>query len=233
MKTHTYLTAALSLLISPMVLAQTVKLTPSVANISALKASSGVDVFLKQGDTESLSIEAHGLKADEIIADMNNGTLTLSVDRKGVWNGMWRSSTVKAYLTVKNLSAISVSSGADVHGQSDFTANDLTVNVSSGADLTMQVKARDLTVSVSSGADATLSGSADKLTARSSGGADLHAQKLVADVCYVEASGGADASIYGRKEMHLRATGGGDISYRGPGQVVSRKTSGGGDIDED
>ncbi len=230
MKTPLLLTAALGLLASPALLAQTVSLTPTVSNISSLNVRNGVDVFLTQGTTESLRIDAKGFDEDEIVVKMNNGTLSLGVERRGIWHGMGRNSFVKAYLTVKNLSAISVSSGADVHGQSDFSADRLDINVSSGADLTMYVKAREMVVSVSSGADATLSGSTEKLMAQSSGGADLHAQKLIADVCDVQASGGADATVYGRKELHLRASGGGDIDYSGPGQVVSRRTSGGGDI---
>ncbi|MBO0933241.1 head GIN domain-containing protein [Fibrella aquatilis] len=230
MKTTLLLTTALGLLASPAALAQTVTLTPSVANVSTLNVRNGVDVFLTQGTTESLRIDARGFDEDEIVVEMSNGTLKLAVDRKGIWGGMGRNNYIKAYLTVKNLSAINVSSGADVHGQTDFTADQLAINVSSGADLTMNVKARDMTVSVSSGADATLSGSTERLVAKSSGGADLHAQKLIADVCQVQASGGADAKVYGRKEFRLQASGGGDIDFSGPGQVVSRQTSGGGDI---
>lgn len=230
MKTPLLVTTVLSMLASPALMAQTVSLTPNVANIASLNARNGVDVFLTQGTTESLRIDAKGFDKDEIIVELNNGTLKLGVERQGIWRGMGRNSYVKAYLTVKNLSAISVSSGADVHGQTDFSADQLTINVSSGADLTMQVKAREMTVSVSSGADATLSGSVERLVARSSGGADLHAQKLIADVCEVQASGGADARVYGRKELRLQASGGGDIDFSGPGQVVSRHTSGGGDI---
>lgn len=230
MKTTLLFTAALGLMTSPDLLAQTVSLTPAVANISALNVRNGIDVFLTQGNTESLRIDAKGFDEDEIVVRVVNGTLSLGVERQGIWHGMGRNSFVKAYLTVKNLSAISVSSGADVHGQSDFSADRLDINVSSGADLTMSVKARDMTVSVSSGADATLSGSTERLVAKSSGGADLHAQKLIADVCQVQASGGADAKVYGRKELRLQASGGGDIDYSGPGQVMSRQTSGGGDI---
>ncbi|MBO0937027.1 DUF2807 domain-containing protein [Fibrella sp. HMF5335] len=230
MKMPLLLSAALCALVSSATLAQTLSLTPAVANINALSARNGVDVFLTQGNTESLRIDAKGFDEDEIVVDMNNGILKIGVDRKGIWHGMGRNSYVKAYLTVKNLSAINVSSGADVHGQTDFTADQLAINVSSGADLTMHVKARDMTVSVSSGADATLSGSTERLVAKSSGGADLHAQKLIADVCQVQASGGADAKVYARKELRMQASGGGDIDYSGPGQVVSRQTSGGGDI---
>ena len=230
MKKTLLVTAALGLLASPAVLAQTVTLTPKVANVTVLNARNGVDVFLTQGDTESLRIDAKGFDDDEIVVEMNDGTLKLGIDRKGIWHGMGRNQYVKAYLTVKNLSAINVSSGTDVHGQTDFNADQLAISVSSGADLTMHVKARDLTVSVSSGADATLSGSTERLVAKSSGGADLHAQKLIADVCQVQASGGADAKVYARKEFRLHASGGGDIDFSGPGQVVSRQTSGGGDI---
>ena len=210
-------------------LAQDVKRNQTVTGVTALEASAGINVFLRQGTPESVRVEAKGFEEDEIIAEKQGDKLVLSTRRRG---GGWsfgpfgKSRHVNAYATVRT-------PGADLTGETTLTADDLTISTSSGADLKMVVKTNRLTVSVSGGADATLSGSTEKLTASVSGGADLDADKLIADVCYAEASGGGDARVHGRKELHLRASGGGDVTYGGPGRVVSRKTSGGGDITND
>lgn len=216
-------------------LAQSWKQNRPVANVSSLRASAGVDVFLRQGATESLTLDVKGFDEDEVIAEVRDGQLTLSRRQRSGLNGFsfGRSQYIKAYVTVRQLANIDVSSGADLEGETDLRADNLTIKVSSGADMTLRVNAQVLTITVSSGADANLSGSVGKLTAAASGGADLKADQLRADICYAEASGGADARVYGAKELYLRASGGGDVTYRGPGRVMARRESGGGDINED
>lgn len=235
MKTPLFLTyLALNLTLTSCISAQDVNRNQPLAGVTALDISAGVNVFLSQGSTESVRIEAKGFDDDEVISELRGGKLVLTVRRQNGWKGVFgRNSSVKAYVTVKNLNSIDVSSGADLEGETNLVADDLTLNTSSGADVDLDVKVNRLTVSVSSGADVKLSGSAGKLTASSSSGADLDADRLVADVCYAEASGGGDARVHGRKELYLRASGGGDVTYSGPGQLVSRKTSGGGDINRD
>ncbi len=235
MKTPLLITClGLSLTVTSCLTAQDVKRNQTFTGISGLDVSAGINVFLTQGSTESVRIEAKGLEDDEVISEQRGGKLVLSIRRQGGWKSIFgRNNYVKAYVTVKNLTSIEVSSGAELEGETNLAADDLTLTTSSGAEVKLGVKVNRLTVSVSSGADVTLSGSAAKLTASSSSGAELDADKLIADVCYAEASGGGDARVYGKKELYLRASGGGDLTYSGPGQLVSRKTSGGGDINRD
>lgn len=229
------LTCLLGCLLTSPLLAQSWKKTYPIENINSLQASSGVTVYLRQGNTESLSLDVNGFDQDVVIAEVRKGQLILSRRQRGITSGFsfGRNQYIKAYLTVKQLADIDVSSGADLQGETDLEANTLTINVSSGADLTLRLNAQTLTVTVSSGADANLSGSAKKLTVAASSGADCTAHKLNADVCYAEASGGADVQVYGAKELYLKASGGGDINYRGPGRVMAKKESGGGDISQD
>ncbi|MEZ0540890.1 head GIN domain-containing protein [Fibrella arboris] len=235
MKTASLLTyLALSLSLTSCLSAQDVKQTKTFSGISALDVSAGINVYLTQGTTESVRIDAKGFDDDEVIAEQRGNKLVLGIHRRNGWKGIFGSkNSVKAYVTVKNLNSIEVSSGADLEGETRLTADELTLSTSSGADVDLEVQVNRMTVSVSSGADVTLSGSATKLTASASSGADLNADKLKSDICYAEASGGGDARVYGQKELYLRASGGGDVTYRGPGQLVSRKTSGGGDINRD
>lgn len=215
--------------------AQTWKQNRPISGVNALKASAGVDVFVRQGNTESLTLDVKGFDEDEVIASVRNGQLTISRER-GNWfggsPGMGTNRYIRAYLTVRQLSAIDVSSGADLKGETAFETEKLAIHVSSGADLELTVKTRTLDVQVSSGADANLTGSTGKLAAQVSGGANLNADRLLADVCYAQASGGADARVYGGKELYLQASGGADVNYRGPGRVMAKQESGGGDVNQ-
>ena len=223
---------AFLLVVSAHLQAQDLTLTPTVKDFSTLKVSSGVQVFLTQGDTESVRIEARGFDKEDIIASVDGGELKLSIRLQG-WLGRDRadrhtSRYVKAYLTAKRLTEITVSAGAQLTGQGTFNADRLAIHSKSGADITLDVAATDVELSAGAGATANVEGSAKTVTANASGGATVRANDLKTSTCQADASSGATVGVYADNELFLRASTGGSVSHSGPGRVVSRKTSLGG-----
>jgi hypothetical protein len=202
-----------------------------VSGFKGLSVSSGIDVYLTQGSSEKLTIEAKGVDEDEVRSEVKNGVLKLYIDRKGVMNwNFGRNRYVKAYLTFKQLNDLQASGGSDVVGQGRLTFDDLNLEASGGADVKLDLKADKLNVSASGGADAVLQGSARTLNANGSGGADLDARKLVVEVCNANSSGGSDVYVNASKELTMKASGGSDIYYYGSAKVLSKNKSGGSDI---
>src|SRR5699024_6303743 len=108
----------------------------NVSDFSAIKVSSGIDVYLSQTGTESVSIEADEDLMEDIIVKVEQHTLILRIDR----NFMdWFSSRapIKAYISFKDLDKIEVSSGSDLFGQGDLTFKDLKMTASGGSDIKM------------------------------------------------------------------------------------------------
>lgn len=216
----------------PRVLAQEITLTPKIGPFSTLKVSSGVQVFLTQLDSESLRIEAKGFDRDDIVAEVKDGELRLSVRLQG-WLGNNKANRnknryVKAYLTARQLTDITVSAGAQLTGESTFKAEKIGLHAKSGADLTMALNATDVDLSAGAGASATVTGTSETITASASAGATVDADELIAATCQAEATSGATVRVYAEKELFLKASTGGSVSHKGPGRIVSRKTSLGG-----
>jgi len=212
--------------------AQDITLNPTVSNFSALKVSTGVQVFLKQGDAETLRIEARGFDKKDIIADVEGGELKLGVKLQG-WLGNNKADRntnryIKAYLTARQLSDIVVSSGAQLTGETPFKAEKIGVAAKSGATVTMALNATDVELSSGAGSTATLTGSAKTVSASASGGATIVANKLITATCQAEATSGASVRVYAENELFLKASTGGSVNHSGPGRIVSRKTSLGG-----
>ncbi len=203
----------------------------TVSGFTGLSVSSGIDVYLTQGNSEKLTLEANGVDEDRVMSVVENGVLKLYIDRK---NGMnWnfgRSNYVKAYLTFKQLTNLQASGGADVFGQGRLSFNDLNLEASGGSDVKLDLKADKLNVSASGGADAILQGSARTLNANGSGGADLDARKLTVEVCNANSSGGSDVYVNASRELSMKASGGSDIYYSGSAKVLAKSESGGSDI---
>ncbi|WP_020595329.1 head GIN domain-containing protein [Spirosoma panaciterrae] len=230
MKTIFFATILLSTSLSTLQ-AQDWKKDRSVSGFSGLSVSSGIDVYLTQGNSEKVTLEAKGIDEDRVITEVKNGTLKLYIERKGFsgWN-FGRNNYVKAYVTFKQLSNLQASGGADVFGQGRLSFNDLNLEASGGSDVKLDLKADELNVSASGGADAILQGSARTLNAHGSGGADLDARKLTVDICNANSSGGSDVYVNANQELTMKASGGADIYYSGSAKVLSKSESGGGDI---
>lgn len=203
----------------------------TVSGFTGLSVSSGIDVYLSQGNSEKLTFDVKGVDEDRVISEVKNGVLKLYIERKGFsgWN-LGRSNYVKAYVTFKQLNNLEASGGAEVFGQGSLSFKDLNLEASGGADVKLDLKADDLNVSASGGADAILQGSARTLNANGSGGADLDARKLTVDVCNANSSGGSDVYVNASKELTMKASGGSDIYYYGSAKVLSQSKSGGSDI---
>lgn len=203
----------------------------TVSGFSGLSVSSGIDVYLTQGNSEKLTLDVKGLDEDEVKSEIKNGTLKLYIDRPAGMNWLKnRNNSVKAYVTFKQLSDIAASGGSDVYGQGTLSFDDLKLSASGGADVKLSLRANELTVSSSGGADTMLEGKARRITVDGSGGADVDARKLTAETCDATSSGGSDVYVRATGDMNLRASGGSDIYYYGSGHVVSKRSSGGSDI---
>lgn len=203
----------------------------AVSGFTGLNVSSGIDVYLTQGNSEKLTFEVKGVDEDRVMSTVERGTLKLYIDRKGFsgWN-FGRNTYVKAYLTFKQLTNLQASGGSDVFGQGTLSFDDLNVDASGGSDVKLTLRAHNLNVEASGGADAIIQGSAQSLNASGSGGADLDARKLTVDVCRANSSGGSDVYVNARQELTMQASGGSDIYYYGSAKVLSKSKSGGSDI---
>ena len=203
----------------------------SVSDFTSLSVSSGIDVYLTQGNTEKLTIETKGIDEDRVVSEVRNGTLKLYVERSGLGGWNWgRNTYVKAYLTFRQLKNMQASGGADIFGQNQLSFNNLNLEASGGSDVKLDLRADDLNVSASGGADATLQGSARSLNAEGSGGADLDARKLSVETCNASSSGGSDVYVNASRELRMKASGGSDIYYYGSAKVLAKSESGGSDI---
>ena len=218
------------LLLTTWVVAQD-KENRNVSGFTAVKVRSGIDLYLTQGGSEKLTLEMKGFDSKEIVAEVKNGVLELYVDRSG-WGGWnWGNNRyVKAYLSFKQLNKIIASGGSDVFSEGKVKFNKLSLDVSGGSDVKMDLDANELNVETSGGSDAILKGTVRTLNAVSSGGSDLKAADLQADNCRVSASGGSDAYVRAEKEIAIVSSGGSDVYWSGNGKLIGKQKSGGSDI---
>ncbi|WP_316824602.1 head GIN domain-containing protein [Pedobacter miscanthi] len=201
-----------------------------VKNFSSIGVSSGIDLYLTQGNSESVSIKSDSETLKDIIVEQNGDNVTIKF-RDGIkWSGVFKNRVIKAYVNFKTLNTLAASGGSDVFTQNQIKTDKLAIRSSGGSDLKLTVACSDLSIQSSGGSDLSLKGKTENMTIQSSGGSDVHAYELISDYAKVQASGGSDVNIYVNKGLEAAASGGGDVSYKGNAALKKTSNSKSGDV---
>jgi hypothetical protein len=204
--------------------------TRNIKNFNAIKVSSGIDLYLRMGETEEVKVVADADDIEKVITEVTNGTLKIYMkSNNSNWNwGITKSR--KVYVSVKELVKLDASSGSDVNTENTITGENLAVKASSGSDVNLEIHIKNFSLDTSSGSDARISGKTKNFEASSSSGSDIKAQDLESVICKVSVSSGSDATVNVSDELYAKASSGGDVRYYGNPQVKDINESSGGDV---
>lgn len=199
-----------------------------VSAFNGIYVSSGIDLFLTQGKSQEVRVEAEAELVGKIITQVENGVLKISIKDKMNWNLGWNQMR-RVYVTFVDLHELNASAGSDVFSQNPFSLKEIKISSSSGSDVQIDdLSAEYVSVVTSSGADAGVSGKTVKMFADASSGSDLDCSELVAEECEVKASSGSDALVHATRSIRAHASSGGDVHYTGnPAQRDVNESSGG------
>jgi hypothetical protein len=194
-------------------------------SFTGIKVSSGIDVYLKQGNDESVSVEADENLHEYILTEVRGGVLNVyseynirSAERKRV------------YVTMKEVQSVRTSSAGDVIGESPINTDRLELSASSAGDIKLDVSAKMIDVDISSSGDISLTGETDKLRADLSSAGDLKAYDLMAREADISVSSAGDADVNVSERITARASSAGDINYKGDPKYVDAHSSSAGGI---
>ncbi len=199
------------------------------ANFNSIIVSDGVELYLTQGNEESIAVSASDPKyMERFKTEVLDGTLKIYFDNKGInWLGSDKRK-LKAYVSFKNLEKLNASSGAGINLQSTLTVNKLDCSISSGAQFKGQVNITQLQVSQNSGSAVELSGKTSELRVDVSSGAIFKGYELAVDFCDAKATSGGGVRINVNKELNAKANSGGGIRYKGTAVIKDLDVNSGG-----
>lgn len=194
-------------------------------DFNAIEVSRGLDVYLTQGETESIRVQADENLQNIIIAEVDNGVLNIYANEN-----ISSAASKKVMVNFKTIERISSSSGSDVVSTNIITANELEIYTSSGSDVELEVDVENLICESSSGSDIKLSGTTNTFRADATSGSDIKAAKLKALKTKANANSGADITVNTSKELTASANSGGDINYYGNPDKVEKNDGPSGSI---
>ena len=212
-----------TLLFSNSLFAQVTK-NMTVNNFNKVSVSSGIDLYLTQGNSESAKAVGDKELVDRLILVKEGNKLNIKYRDNNSLSGMFRGGkSLKVYLNFKTLEELSASGGSDVYAQQAIKTDRMALATSGGSDVELNIICKDITIKASGGSDVDLKGTATNMDMHISGGSDVDAEAFSVDYAKVHASGGSDAVIRVNKGLEADASGGSDIRFSG--NASYKKTS--------
>jgi hypothetical protein len=194
-------------------------------SFTGLRVSTGIDVYLKQGDNISMSVEADENLHEYIITEVRGGVLHVYSDAN-----IREAERKRVYVTMKQVNSVKTESAGDVVGQSAIKTEKLELSASSAGDIKLEVYANEIELDISSSGDITLTGEAEKLNGSLSSAGDLNAYDLLVNVADISASSAGNADINVSERIRARASSAGDINYMGNPKYIDANSSSAGSI---
>ncbi|MBX2966993.1 MAG: DUF2807 domain-containing protein [Cyclobacteriaceae bacterium] len=200
--------------------------TRNVRSFKGVKASAGIDVYLKKGNSESVRVEVSGTDVKNVITEVSGDYLKIHM-AEGRYN---RSRTVKVYVTYIELSKLSVSSAASIYGEGAIRTRSMSISASSAGSVEINIDTERLDVGVSSAGEVELTGKAKIANLEASSAGEIDAYDLEAEEVTAGASSAGSIRVSVTQKIDARASSGADIRYRGSPMKTNTNSSSGGSV---
>jgi len=198
-----------------------------VKGYHGIDVSSAIDLYMSQGDQETVVVSAAEIKwRDRIRTDVVDGILKIWVDTKGF---SWSSGNkkMKAYVSFTTLDKLAASGASNVYVDGVISGTSLDIILSGASDFKGAIKVSELRLNQSGASDAHITGTVEGLTSiHSSGASDVKGYELVTGSCNANLSGASDVRITVNKELNVSASGASSLFYKGDGIVRDLHSSG-------
>jgi len=201
-----------------------------VKSFNTVTISSGMDLYLTQGNTETLVVKGSTDAIKDVIVEQSGSAIKIRYKDGVNWGRIFKGQSIKVYVNYKTLKSLSATGGSDVYTGNTLKSDALSLTASGGSDLKLTLAVKDLSLTVSGGSDAELKGSGENMQATASGGSDIDAFDYVVSNAKIQVTGGSDANVNVSKALEASATGGSDINYKGNAALKQISSSKSGDI---
>ncbi|TAF67519.1 MAG: DUF2807 domain-containing protein [Cytophagales bacterium] len=188
----------------------------SISGVEKLVLRGAANLYLTQGNNESLTIEADDNIVPIVITEVNGGVLEIGMDK---WVRDYEKFNI--YLTVKQLNSIKVSGACDIEAKSLFKSNEsFVLEVSGATDVDLILEVPSIKCSVSGASDVTLKGNSTQMEVDINGASDFKAVEFLVQKATVLVSGASNADVNVAQEITYDERGASDIRYKGSPNLI-------------
>jgi hypothetical protein len=200
--------------------------TRQLDKFNGIKVGEAIDLYIKKGDKESAKVEVEGVSLSDVLTEVSGNFLRVHM-RSGNYHGHRK---VKVSVTYVSLERVNASSASSVFGEGTLKTRTLDLSASSAANIELSIEVDELSADVGSAGDITIEGKAKNFTLEASSAGSIDAYNLECERVDARVSSAGSAKINVSKELDAKASSGGSIRYRGNPSNSNTDASSGGSV---
>lgn len=189
-------------------------------------------LYLRQGNTHGVELEASSKVLDELDTRVEAGTLTIGDPNDGFLSWLFGRSTdgdVTAYVTAPTFDGISLAGSGTVVGETPVEGTSLTVRNAGSGEMDLEVRVSTQNLENAGSGTFRLRGRADAFTVEIAGAGSVEAPELTVATMDIEVAGSGEATVHVTERLSVEIMGSGTIRYLGD-PTIDKEIMGSGDI---
>lgn len=198
--------------------------TRAIEEFTKLSISGSYEVFIRQGTTCELKIEADENLLPLILTENSGDWLKIRTEQP-----IMKAKSLKLYISVIDIDNIDISGAVKLKSKGVINGKSLDLDLSGAGEIDMDLYVNELNLDLSGGTETHLRGGAEKLNVDIAGAGQLEADELQTSICNIDISGAGEANLFVTEELDADISGAGEIRYKGHPQV-NKDISGAGSI---
>jgi hypothetical protein len=198
-----------------------------VSDFSGIKISCSADVFLKQGNSNAVTVRADENLIDMIETDVRGDVLNIDID-----GNIRNVEVLEVYVTVKNLQKVLINGSGDIESENAITGVDFEIQINGSGDVELELDVKNLETKINGSGDVEVSGVQGNFDLQVAGSGNFEAEKLRLNECHIKINGSGDVKMKGSADkLFVNQSASGDVNlYSLTAGDVEATASGSGDI---
>ena len=198
-----------------------------VEPFSALEVGGVLNVYLSQGDTESLTVEADENILNLIETENRGNTLVVKL-KKGV--NIKKAERKNVYITLRSIDELEVGGVVNVKSETPIAIEKLKLDIGGVGNTDLELRGDQLDIKADMVGNVTLRGEVQEANIKNGGVGSLNAFDLVVNKLTIKNTGVGSAEVHAQDEISITSSGVGSVRYQGDAVVKELSTSGVGKV---
>ncbi|NQU87227.1 MAG: DUF2807 domain-containing protein [Mariniphaga sp.] len=181
-------------------------------------------LYLQQGNSQSVEIEAKSSTLEKIITEVKGGELIIKFENERFFWRNFKPGEIEIHITVREIEGLAISGSGNIIANDEIETNSLNLAISGSGDIQISdLKADRIKASISGSGDIEIEdgGVADELTISISGSGNINTSGFEAENVRVKVSGSGNSRVFATDNLDVRVAGSGDVQYSGNPDVDS------------
>ncbi len=198
-----------------------------VPDFSEINLSVSADVYLSQGSSTELEVQASDKTLKNLETYVKNDALIIKWDNNNYNNG-----EVIIKITMKKIEGLKIAGSGNIIANSAINCNDLDLEIAGSGDITLkEISVKEIESQIAGSGNIKLGGNhvVESHEINIAGSGDVSAKKLETAIVEVNIAGSGDCYVHAREKLNVNIVGSGDVYYYGDAHVSSN-IQGSGDI---